>query len=486
MKGRWLWPLFILGLLVGCARESSILPRYKAEKAFFKAGKLYQRILINPNLAQKEDYSRTIEAYRKVIGFQDQDKGRGLEDLTTKARLKIAQLYLAQGEYQQTIDEYQKLLNDTKQDKDLQAFVRLSLAQTYEGMGDLHKAIEEYRTLAESYLSSPPQNKLAQELLPTPLQIPRLYRRLGKGAANEYSWARELYQGIVNRWPQTPLALLAQNQIAISYADQGKWREAVNALEGIVKKYPQSPLLPQILFAAGDIYSEKLNLTDQALRTYQQILDNYPEDPLGGRAELSIGRLYLKKGLPAQARKAFQEVIKKFPKDVNSSAEAQFGIGASYETEGKWDQALNEYRWVLDKYPHTQAALRIPLYLADHYSQAGIENLAKQEYKRAVKTYQGMVEDSPKSLYAAYAQEKIAQCYLHQKRWREAISSLWSLIRDFPPSRPMINGYLLLGMVYETKLQDKSGALKVYKEFLRRFPNHPLKEKVKKKMEDLK
>lgn len=476
--------LFCLGLSGGCSREGSILPRYKAEKAFFKAGKLYQRILINPALSQKEDYNRTIAAYRKVTDFESQDEE--LKGLAIKARLKIAQLYLAQKDYPQVIDEYQKVLEKSDQDPDLQASVRLSIAQIYEEMGDLQKAIKEYRDLAQSCFASSIGRRPQKELLPVPLQVPRLYRRLGKRAEDEYGWARGLYQGIVARWPQSPIALLAQNQIATSYADQGEWVKANDALDRIVKEYPQSPLLPQILYTIGNIYAERLSSPNQALFTYQRILDGYPQNPLGGQVQLSIGKVYLKKDEPGKARKTLQKVIKDFPKDISSSAEAQFGIGSSYEAEGKWDQALNEYRWILDKYPNTQAVLRVPLYLADYYSQKKKDELAKQEYKRAVKTYQGLVEKSPKSLFAAYAQERIAQCYIHQKRWKEAISSLWALTRDFPPSQPVADGYLVLGMLYESQLQDKPGALRAYKEFLRRFPHHPLKENVQKKMEELK
>lgn len=484
MKKHFLILLLPLGLLWGCSKEGSILPRYRAEKAFFKAGKLYQRILINPALAQREDYSRTVEAYRRVIGLEGQ--GEELNILATKARLKIAQLYLAQKDYPQAIDEYQKVLDKTDQDFDLRASVRLSIAQIYEETGDFQRAIEEYKCLAADYTSFTSPGKEPQKgLLPVPLQVPRLYRRLGKRAEEEYNWARDLYQGIASRWPQSPIALLAQKQIAISYADQGQWVKAKEALDRIVKEYPQSPLLPQVLFTTADIYAERLDSFDQALLTYQRILDGYPESSLGGPAQFSIGRIHLKRGQPEKARESFQKVIRGFPQNLSLSAEAQFGIGSTYEAMGKWDQALSEYRWVVDKYPNTQAALRVPLYLADYYSRSKMDELADQEYKRAVKTYQGMVEKSPKSLFAAFAQERIAQCYIHQKRWKEAISSLWTLVRNFPTSQPVADGYLVLGMVYESELEDKAGALRAYEEFSRRFPHHTLKEKVKKRMEEL-
>jgi len=482
LKRIFLIILIPLSLLAGCSRESSILPRYKAEKAFFKAGKLYQRILINPALAQKDDYNRTIEAYRKVIGFQGQ--GKELRDLATRARLKIAQLWLGQKDYLQAIAEYRQVWEENTGNPNLQALVGLSIAQTYEEMGDLQTSIKEYTKLAQSYLAA--GEKPQKELLSVPLKVPRLYRRLGKRAEGKYGWARGLYQGIVAHQPESPLALLAQNQIALSYADQGEWKKAADALEQIVRQHPQSPLLPQVLFTAGNIYSQRLSSPERALQTYQRILNGYPQYQLGGEVLLSIGKVYLQKGKPEKARESFQKVIKDFPKDLSSSAQAQFGIGSSYEAEGKWDEALNEYRWVIDKYPHTQAALQVPLYLADHYSQKKMNNLAEQEYKRAVKTYEGMVEKYPKSLFAAYAQERIAQCYLHQKRWKEATSSLWALTRDYPPSSPVADGLLVLGMIYESQLQDNSGALRAYKEFLRRFPRHPLKEKVEKKMEKLK
>ena len=468
--------------LLGCSRESSILPRYKAEKAFFKAGKLYQRILINPALARKDDYNRTIEAYRRVIGFQGQ--GKELRDLATRARLQIAQLWLAQKDYLRAIAVYRQVLEGNKGRPNLQALVGLSIARTYEEMGDLKKAIEEYTELAESLLAA--GERPQRELLSVPLKVPRLYRRLGKRAEDKYGWARGLYQGIVAHWPESPLALLAQNQIALSYADQGEWRKAADALEKIGQKYPQSPLLPQILYTAANIYAQRLQAPERALKTYQRILKGYPQHPLGGEVLLSMGRVYLQERKPEKARESFQKVIKDFPKDISSSAEAQFGIGSSYEAEGKWDQALNEYRWVIDKYPNTQAALRVPLYLADYYSRKKMDELAKQEYKRAVKTYQRMVESSPKSLFAAYAQERIAQCYIHQRKWKKATSSLWALTRDYPSSPPVADGLLVLGMLYESQLQDNPGARQAYNEFLRRFPHHPLREKVEKKMEELK
>jgi tetratricopeptide (TPR) repeat protein len=149
--------------------------------------------------------------------------------------------------------------------------------------------------------------------------------------------------------------------------------------------------------------------------------------------------------------------------------------------EGRWDLALNDYRWLTKQYETTAAALTAPIYIANYYAKQNNLAVAQKAYNEAITHYQNIIHKYPQSIIAALAHEQIANCFIAQKQWEEAIKAVSSIKNVLDNNTGRISTYLLLGNIYESSGQLQL-AVKVYSEFVNQFPQHPLVPPVKEKI----
>ena len=63
---------------------------------------------------------------------------------------------------------------------------------------------------------------------------------------------------------------------------------AVDILESLYKKYPQSPRAPEAMYQRGFLLENELQLPDNARKQYQMLIDKYPEHPFAKEAQITI------------------------------------------------------------------------------------------------------------------------------------------------------------------------------------------------------
>ena len=68
---------------------------------------------------------------------------------------------------------------------------------------------------------------------------------------------------------------------------------------------------------------------------------------------------------------------------------------------------------------------------------------------------------------------KAATIQYRMNRFSAALATLQQAIRDYYPSNSTANSVLLMGEIYENKLQNPTVAEAVYSTFVKAFPNHP-------------
>lgn len=483
--------IFCTILFIGCSGEGAKNSIYLAEKMFYKAEKIKQNILTNPEIANPEEYEKAEQAYREVIdkiGPAEQSP-REVRGILQRSWLTIAQLKLIQKQENEALEVYNEIIEKSKNDRELCAVAQFSKAQSLERLKKFDEAIEAYKIVFRDY---PPV--LSDTLLPnynilqTPVYIARLYRANDKNseADKQYEEARHYFQQVIQKYPQSEIAVEAQNQIAITYGDQQKWEQAVQTLNEAIRRYPDEGKIKGITFSLAMIYDQQLNQAYKALETLQQIINKYPaDDNFLGQVHLATGNIYLRQKRYDEARTEFRIVLDKYNKDQNSSINAQLAFAKSYEDQGNWSKAMNEYQWIVENYPTTIHALNIPLYIADHYRKQNEQNLAKSAYESAVEHYKGVLEKYPNTPLSAMAQDYTASAYMRLEKWGEAANSLQMLTKmDIPPQNK-IRTYVTLEKLYDEKLNDPVKALAVYSELLQNYPQAPFAAEIKSKSQKL-
>ena len=161
---------------------------------------------------------------------------------------------------------------------------------------------------------------------------------------------------------------------------------------------------------------------DNAIKTYQLILDKYPDNrEVCAEAILHLGICYEKLGLDL-ARQTYRDVISKYSEQSDKVAMARKRISAldAYNAEllakaeqhfkrgnelfkrWEYEAAIQEYENAVKSGPNTQLALNARYCIGQSWYRAG-------EYETALATFMKLIEDNPKSNIAPVTELMVAQ-----------------------------------------------------------------------------
>jgi tol-pal system protein YbgF len=97
--------------------------------------------------------------------------------------------------------------------------------------------------------------------------------------------------------------------------------------------------------------------TDLASQEFSDYLKFYPNTDLAGNCYFYLGELQFKQNNFQQAVQSYDQVLQNFPSG-NKAAAAQLKKGLSLIQLGKQDDGVSELRHVLQRYPHSPEALQ--------------------------------------------------------------------------------------------------------------------------------
>jgi TolA-binding protein len=105
-----------------------------------------------------------------------------------------------------------------------------------------------------------------------------------------------------------------------------KFDESLQDYQKLVDDYPESPKVPDALYAIGSISQDQRRDIYRAIRSYRRIVEEYPTSPTASGAQFLIGFLYNNelKNVDS-ARIAYEEFLKKYP-DNPMSPSAKFEL----------------------------------------------------------------------------------------------------------------------------------------------------------------
>ena len=149
-----------------------------------------------------------------------------------------------------------------------------------------------------------------------------------------------------------------------------------------------------------------------AIDTYQTVINTKAGTPEAYRAQLGLARLYIDKmDQPQLGVKAYQDLIAAAP-DSGEAAEAHYRLGIYHFRIKDYEAAQQSFDAIVNKFPNLgNLSHNAQLMLAKSYEEAGA-------YKRAIATYDNVVNRHPESDRAAQAltnKAKIQKEYLKDR-----------------------------------------------------------------------
>lgn len=165
----------------------------------------------------------------------------------------------------------------------------------------------------------------------------KIYLNLIKRISNEEKFTEQIKQVRLN--------------LAKTYKDAEKYIEAIDSYSKLVEEYKtvNNDMYAWLLLELGDCFNNILNTTD-AIKTYDNIINSFPESDWAAEAYFGIAEAYKNKKDYNNAIKYYDLIVKKYKKGF-LSAEALTNKGKILEAEGKYEQAKVIYKKVVDEFP---------------------------------------------------------------------------------------------------------------------------------------
>ena len=253
---------------------------------------------------------------------------------TAKEQFEWAEQLRKQGDINQALNEYEKLLKHYP-DSEYAATSCFILGEIYQSKGDNKKAFDYYQKIVDRYPSSPylmevikRQGKIAEE-------------EIKKGSSWLFFKERKVERGemlatVIENHPYAEDSAKKAIELGKFYLDNKQYQKAKEVFSGITMKYTEPSILEEAQFYL--IKTEFLSIPEVSTDIKQY-------DGIKKKIETFLA-LY-KDSIHRD------EVMKIKNRIMESEAKRYFEVASFYERSGKTDSARYYYRILAENYPET-------------------------------------------------------------------------------------------------------------------------------------
>jgi outer membrane protein assembly factor BamD len=196
--------------------------------------------------------------------------------------------------------------------------------------------------------------------------------------------AIETFQAIIDNYPYSDYAVLAELKIADAYFDDGKYEEALSYYRDFSDLHPQHPEVPYTIWRSALCHEKRKRApnrdqtaTRDAIVYLDRLLLKYPYSDYAAEGE-DLWR--------SQRRQLAKNVV---------------GIGDFYMKREEYESAAERYRMLLNEYPGLG-------FDAATLYKLGVCYWEMNRKEEAERIFQSIVQNFESNKYAAKAEERIA------------------------------------------------------------------------------
>lgn len=255
-------------------------------------------------------------------------------------------------------------------------------------------------------------------------------------AKHDYVTASHAAHRVVRIWPLSDYAPRAQYLVGRCLEADGKDEAAFNAYQNIIEKYPKSENYQEILWRQYAIAGRFLNgewfrlwntiplytSMDETAKLFHKIVSNGPYSAVAPHAQLRIGAAYEKDKNYPEAVQAYATAADRYYSQPPIAADALYRQAVSYQKESataEYDQstagqAIETYTDFMTLYPDDQrvpAAQKAIVLLKAEQVHGNFEIAQFYENSRrwagAIIYYNEVLQLDPNSPYAAQSRQRI-------------------------------------------------------------------------------
>ena len=267
-----------------------------------------------------------------------------LGDLAERATFELAELEYEDKQYDKSIALLDKLLAKGVSGK-LEQQVLYRLAWCFLGREQEDDALENFEQLLKAYPDSDYVPVAAYQAGEIRLKM------------KDFETAYQHYLLSVSSKKQSEVRELALLRLGETQTLRDSWTAAQKTFETFMAEFPRSKYDRRAQMWRGWCL-ENLKKYDDAIRDYNAVLRFHIRDEISARAQFQIGECYMAQKKYEQAIKALVQVELNYSTLKNKawSARAMLEMGQALDKLNKKDQAIEQYKKVVKKFPGTNEA----------------------------------------------------------------------------------------------------------------------------------
>jgi TolA-binding protein len=191
---------------------------------------------------------------------------------------------------------------------------------------------------------------------------------------------------------------------------------------------------------------------------------------ISATSRFALAALAVTEGDLEGAGRWYTSVTDSYAFDRGLTLEALSQLARVRRAAGDWEAAVAVYERLMDDFPPAleegglpdSRVLTAPVRIAGGYAAAGAEAKADEWYERARAYYRRLMAEEPRSPTARAALGEIAETYVRQEMWGEAVDAYTELDRTYGDEVSRGQIWLTLAELYGTGLSDQSAARDYY------------------------
>lgn len=341
---------------------------------------------------KQKEYTQAIEYFNRFANNADKDKARRNDAYT-----RLGDTYFVTSKYWPAMESYDKAIQMNLGNTDYAAYQK---AISYGFVGRNDSKIQELGSFANRYPRSSYRDDALYELGNTYL------------AMENTSQAIETYNRLIRDIPGSafvPQAILKQGLI---YYNGNQNDKALERFKKVVADYPNTPESMQAVSSARLVYID-LGRTDEYAKWVRNVdFVEVSDADLDNTTFESAEKQYLENNTAA-ASTSFANYIKNFPNGLHS-LKANFYLAQIYFRDGKKDDAIKHYRFVVEK-PRGEFSEQALARLSQIY-------LEKRNYKDALPLLSRLENEADFAQNVIYAQSNLMKSHYELKDHNKAVS----------------------------------------------------------------
>jgi TolA-binding protein len=267
--------LLALVFITGCADD-----QYAIERRYWFLKKQAEKIFNNPEVSPPKELETIVaNHYSFIKKYPD-------NILALKANFDIASLYTVKKEFAKAREHLNVMRTQYSANPSISADIIAAIGSTYEIEEKWAQALEQYNKVIKEFPLTPTGFSM-------PMYVAKYYEKTYQPdrAIATFHQAIGHYQGLVDKHPDTPVALNASLMIVDCYGGLADWTNAAKTLEAILRDYKDKVNLDALMMNTALLYLSQLKDEFRGKELLQTLIKEYPKSQYSGPAKGILKKL---------------------------------------------------------------------------------------------------------------------------------------------------------------------------------------------------